>query len=118
MEEDTSEPAFIICYVANIVRERVFGPQHEKRSGTRHFAPGAKVYIMNYLPYSLSGKKLVLGHHRVSHRLIGVIVRDEWLTNVRLKKVYDPHIVARVQREGWEQAPPRGWLTFPKKVIL
>ncbi len=54
MEEDTIEPAFIIGYVANIVRERVFGPHHEKRSSTRHFAPGARVYIMNWdgLPFS------------------------------------------------------------------
>nr|GFD56498.1 hypothetical protein [Tanacetum cinerariifolium] len=42
------EPESYWTAVANIVRERPYGPGGaEIRLGTKHFAPGAKVYIID-----------------------------------------------------------------------
>jgi hypothetical protein len=48
---DSSENALssVWCIVANIVHERPYGPGgQEVRRGTKHFAPGAKVVILDF----------------------------------------------------------------------
>ena len=56
--------------VGNIVRERPYGPGGtEIRFGTKHFAPGAKVYVINWYA-GLCRRIVVVGLHRKSKRLI------------------------------------------------
>ncbi|HEY7093930.1 MAG TPA: hypothetical protein VH393_12160, partial [Ktedonobacterales bacterium] len=54
--------------VANIVEERSYGPEGaETRQGTKHFQPGAKVYVTTRLGHFKDMSFEVIGHHRASH---------------------------------------------------
>ena len=78
--------------VGNIVRERPYGPGGaETRSGTKHFAPGAKVYIIDWFPGTCDAVTVV-GHHRKSHQLMKLVVRVDWLEHFRAKVCYAPAV--------------------------
>jgi hypothetical protein len=78
--------------VANIVQERLAGPDLEVRRGLKHFAGGARVWVS--LPFSGDGgeRLYVVGRHRVGHRYIRIIIESRHLTNARAKAVYSPTV--------------------------
>ena len=94
------EPAW--CVAANVVLERDFGPDGaEKRHGTKHFAPGAKVYVYDFY-WGMGGENVtVMGHHRKSRRYIQLTMAAKHLANWRTELVYSP-AVAKVIRENAE----------------
>src|SRR5688500_14907210 len=71
-----SEAGPVWCVAANVVTEREYGPGGaEKRRGTRHFAPGAKVFVFNFF-WGTGGERVtVIGRHRRSHRFIRLSMR-------------------------------------------
>jgi hypothetical protein len=88
----------IWCPVANMGVERPYGPGgSEIKRGSRHFAPGAKLYCDRYLWGDGYEKIQVVGHHRASHRYVTMVVSSSWLTNWRLELAYSPHVI----REFW-----------------
>ncbi len=97
-----SHPAPVWCVVANVVVGRPYGPGGtERRRGTKHFAPGAKVYIFkplwDWFPYGGGASHLmVIGRARKTHRYIAIVARSAWLTNAR--EGFGPGIVL-----GWRQ---------------
>lgn len=93
--KETPEPVW--CIVANIVYERPYGPSGEEtRSGTKHFAPGAKVYIVDFF-WGMGGQDVtVVGRHRKSHRYITIVIRSQWLVNWRAELIYSPHVIREV----------------------
>ena len=92
-EDEIGEPMW--CVEANVVYERSYGPGGvEKRSGSKHFAPGAKVYVVDL--YTGGARVKVVGRHRVSHRYITTVVRSEWLVNWRAALIYSPHIISQI----------------------
>ena len=95
-----SDPAW--CVVANVVMERPYGPGGvEKRRGTKHFAPGAKVYVYDFF-WGVGGENVtVMGRHRKSHRFIQLSMPAKHLANWRAELVYSP-AVAKVIRENAE----------------
>ena len=97
-ENRGSDPAW--CVVANVVMERQYGPGGaEKRRGTKHFAPGAKVYVYQFY-WGMGGESVtVMGRHRRSHRFIQLSMRAKHLANWRAELVYSP-AVAKVIREN------------------
>ena len=99
-ENRESGPAW--CVAANIVMERGYGPGGaEKRRGTKHFAPGAKVFVY-YFFWGVGGESVtVMGRHRRSHRFIQLSMRAKHLANWRAELVYSP-AVAKVIRENGE----------------
>jgi hypothetical protein len=87
------------CVVANVVEERRAGPfGSEMWRGTRHFAPGAKVYVITQLD---EGQTEVVGHHRKAKRYVSAVVSTEALTGARAKCVYSPHVI-RELRGLWD----------------
>src|SRR5262245_52618161 len=98
--EPGSGPAW--CTVANVVIERGHGPGGlERRSGTKHFKPGAKVYVF-FFYWGVGGERVtVLGHHRKSGRLIQIVMPAKHLANWRAELVYSPTI-SKVIRENPE----------------
>ena len=73
----------------------------EKRRGTKHFAPGAKVYVYEFF-WGVGGENVtVMGRHRKSHRFIQLSMRAKHLANWRAELVYSP-AVAKVIRENAE----------------
>lgn len=94
-DEQKSEPVW--CIRANIVRERPYGPGGaEIRHGTKHFAPGAKVYCAAFFWDGPLTSVDVVGHHRGSHRYVRMTIRHEWLTDLRVELVYSPSIIAHL----------------------
>jgi hypothetical protein len=82
------------CPVANMVRERPYGPGgKEIRRGSRHFAPGAKLYCYPALWGDGYERIQVVGRHWASHRYVKMIVNEKWLTNWRVQLVYSPHVI-------------------------
>jgi hypothetical protein len=108
----------IWCIVANIVNERAYGPGgQETRRGTKHFAPGAKIYIL-YFFWGMGAQDVtVVGRHRRSHRYITMTIRTAWLVNWRVELVYSPYVIAKRLERPWDYAPatlasdddPIGW---------
>jgi hypothetical protein len=86
------------CLVANFRRERPYGPEGQTTvpGGTRHFAPGAKVYCLP--PDRGNGYETVpiIARHRVSHRYITAYTNSAWLENWRVKLVYEPVLVSKL----------------------
>jgi len=86
------------CPVANMVRERPYGPGgRELRRGSKHFAPGAKLYCFPALWGDGYEQIQVIGRHRATHRYVKMIINEKWLTNWRVQLAYSPHVI----RELW-----------------
>lgn len=85
------------CVVANVLNERLCGPgKVEVRRGTKHFAPGAKVYVFDFY-WGTGGEKVtVVGRHRKSGRYITLIMPAAYLANWRAELVYSPHVIEKV----------------------
>jgi len=108
-------PAPVWCLVANVVAERRAGPGGVNvRRGTKHFAPGAKVYCLpplwdSYHKVRSVDKIVVVGRHRRSHRYMTIVTRTEWLTNWRIQLVYSPHVIREMVRfvqDRWSWLDP------------
>ncbi|GAA2619195.1 hypothetical protein SMC26_31790 [Actinomadura fulvescens] len=78
--------------VANVVQERLAGPDLEVRRGLKHFAAGAKVWVS--LPFCGDGgeRLYVVGRHRGSHRYIRIIIESRHLEHARAKAIYSPTV--------------------------
>jgi len=83
--------------VANIVEERPYGPRGaETRQGTKHFRPGAKVYVSTRLGHFKHMSFEVIGRHRATHRCVTIVIRGSWLTRWRVELVYSPHVIEQI----------------------
>jgi hypothetical protein len=94
--------------VANIVRERPFGPGGtETRRGTKHFAPGAKVYIIDWYAGTCE-RIIVVGQHRSSKRLITLVIDVKLVENLRTKVCYQPAVIAKIKEHYAQAYAPKG----------
>jgi hypothetical protein len=89
--ENQAEPVW--CVVANISDRIPRGPADGVTSGTKHFAPGTKVYC--YPPLWGDGYEdiKVIARHRGSKRYVEMIITAKALINCRAKLVYSPHLL-------------------------
>lgn len=82
------EPIWTV--IANVVQDRACGPGGlEKRPGTKHFSPGTKVYIIDWYA-GMYEYIIVVGLSRKPKRFIKVVLRADWVDNLRVKLCYDP----------------------------
>jgi hypothetical protein len=85
---------FVWCLVANVTRDpHVDGSDVELRLGLKHFAPGAKLYCFPQRWGDGGQRVRVLGRHRNGARLIDIVIANRFLTNWRVQKVFNPHVV-------------------------
>jgi hypothetical protein len=80
--------------------ERLFGYRDatETRAGTRHFAPGARLYLRHGFNYTTRRGSEdydieVVGRHRATRRFVRLVVRASWLENWRVDLVYSPTVI-------------------------
>jgi hypothetical protein len=93
------------CPVATMGVERLFGHQDttETRAGTRHFAPGARLYLCHVMNYAHTRRGQddmdleVVGRHRATRRFVRLLVRASWLENWRVDLVYSPTVIRLLQ---------------------
>ncbi|KQV14557.1 MULTISPECIES: hypothetical protein [unclassified Kitasatospora] len=111
-EELTAEPdpALLgIGITANIVQVTVQGHDGlEVRRGTKHFTPGAKVWVVPP-HWDWHDRLYVVGRHRGRfNRYIAVVMRRDFLENPRVKGVYSPALARAlaevVGRPFWDSA--------------
>jgi len=96
-DEQKPMPEPVWCVTANIVQERPYGPGGaETRRGTKHFTAGAKVYCVLFFWNGPLTSVDVVGHHRGSHRFVRMVVRHEWLTNLKVELVYSPYVIGQL----------------------
>ena len=81
------------CLVGNIVEDHEYGEEHEIKHGTKQFSPGAKVYMAPPAWGDGYEKIIVIGKPRNSKRYIEVIMRSEYIENLRMQVVYKPQIL-------------------------
>jgi hypothetical protein len=74
------------------------------RLGTKHFAPGAKLYCFPQR-WGDGGERIWdLGRHRCGGpKLIRIIVDTKWLTDWRVQRVFQPHVL-REMRDSWDDS--------------
>ncbi|MEU7907204.1 hypothetical protein [Actinoplanes sp. NPDC049118] len=100
------------CVVANVAEETAQGPGGlEIRAGTRHFAPGAKVWVLPARWSSCEDKLFVVGRHRSSaHRSIRIALPRRHLTRFRVRTIYSPAVLRAILRPGRKDTlTPRLW---------
>ena len=98
------------CLIGNIVDERSYGEGGlERRRGTKHFAPGAKVYCLPVQWGDGYDQIIVIGRHRGSKHFKTMIISSAWVTSWRAKVVYNPEVLRRISiviaepgRQDWK----------------
>jgi len=114
MEEQGAE---LICVVANVAEETAHGEGGlELRRGVKHFAPGAKVWVLPPLWGDGGEHVMVVGYHRGSRgrRLARMVMPRRHLTGFRVQAVYSPAVVRELTRpttEFSEDPGPGMWAT-------
>lgn len=100
-EEEIFDQEWQWCLVGNIVEECRYGENHELRYGNKQFQPGAKLFIN--LVYGGMGHEriLVIGTPRHTYRYIEIVIAIKYATNFRLRKVYKPAVLKRMNQSGW-----------------
>ena len=85
--------------------ERPYGPGGaEQRRGLRLFNPGAKVWVPDGFAGMGYENVTVIGQTRKSRRYAIVNVATEHLTNWRVKLVYSPAVLDRINEVCWSPA--------------
>lgn len=87
------------CIVGNIIGAHPYGVEKEIRYGTKHFAPGAKVYCT--LAYNDINRLVVMGSPRHSRKYIEVIIDASSVENFRLQKCYKPAVLKMMKQRHW-----------------
>lgn len=95
MTDETGPEPLGLCVVANVARETSHGDGGlEIRTGLRHFAPGAKVWIAPPRWDSGSPDVPVVGRHRGnSRRYTAMVIPRRSLENFRVRAVYSPALL-------------------------
>jgi hypothetical protein len=102
------------CVVANVAEQTTYGEGREVRRGVKHFAPGAKVWV---LPpqWGDGGEKLVVvGRHRGHGRrgVIRLVMPRRHLTGFRVRGIYSRAVhqqLTRPWRPGDADRPMTRW---------
>jgi hypothetical protein len=106
MMEAEPPQEFFCTAIGNIIAERLYGPEGlETRSGTKHFRPGAKVYIIDWFP-GMCYDVVVIGHHRKSNRPIKAIIKAKYLENLRVKNCYSVAAIRLIKEHQATQPAP------------
>ena len=87
-------PNWIWCLTARVVDENVVGETKKPVRGTRHFAPGTKVYLE--APH-WDGRVAAIGVPRYANKRIRVVMSLDRLEGFALERVFDPEVIAALQ---------------------
>ena len=92
------EKESILVVRASVVQERPYGEGGlETRKGTKHFRPGAKVYVID-AHWGTCDAVTIIGHHRSSGRYAKLDMSVKHLENFRLDRTYSPKVISLVKQ--------------------
>ena len=108
-DDDARDGLLGWCLVANVAQETAHGQRGlEKQRGTRHFAPGALVWIPLFRWDPGHERVEVVGRHRGSaHRYVNIISSVDDLENFRVKGVYTERLVRSLNGHLHDRDTPR-----------
>jgi hypothetical protein len=112
MEEQRVE---LFCVVANVAGETAHGEGGlELRRGLKHFAPGAKVWVLPPQWGDGGHQVIVAGYHRGTRGrgLARMVVPRRHLTSFRARAIYSPAVARELTRpltEFGREHPPGIW---------
>ena len=89
------------CLVGNIVKSHKYGEEHEIRTGTKQFMPGAKIYLAPIQWGDGYEKVVVIGKPRHRHGLIEIVMHRKYITGYRLQKVFRPAVLDRMEKSEY-----------------
>lgn len=93
---DHLKPTPLWTLVANIKQEISYGEgKLQTRIGTKQFSPGTKVYIIDWFA-GMCEDITVIGLTRDTKRLITIVIRAEWIENLRVKLCYNPKVCSKI----------------------
>jgi hypothetical protein len=93
LPSDDQLPGWAFCVVGNVIDEHLFGRDKHIVHGTKHFRPGAKLYILDGF-WGMGGENLiVMGKPRNRKALIKIVFKRSLIENFRVKQVYDKRII-------------------------
>jgi hypothetical protein len=116
MENDLDKENEIVpfwCATASVKGENMFGAEHLKKKGTKHFRGGAKVYIVDAY-WGMCDSVTVIGHHRANGRYIKIDIHVKRLENFRLELVYSPR-VENIIREHFHEKDYEAFKAYTKE---
>jgi hypothetical protein len=88
----------ILIVRASIVQVRPYGEGGlETRKGTKHFRPGAKVYVID-AHWGMCDAVTVIGHHRASGRYAKLDMSVKHLEKFRLDRAYSPKVISLIRQ--------------------
>lgn len=87
--------------VGNVVKSHPFGEEHEVRFGSKAFRGGAKLYVAPGQWGDGFEKVVVIGRPRQYRGFIEMVIRSELIENFRLKKVFDPSVLRKMQESKY-----------------
>ena len=86
-------PEWAFCIVGNVVEKRFRKSDNRIIQGTKHFRPGAKLYILDGLWGMGAEHVIVMGQPRNKRTLIKIIFKRDLIQNFRVKQVYDKRVI-------------------------
>lgn len=90
-------PKWIWCLVANVRDypvDELFNVIKKERRGTKHFAPGARVYVYPVQWGDGWDRIVVVGRKKGTRRLVRKVIPGSMLEDFRLKRVYSPTVIS------------------------
>ena len=98
-------PTFIWCLVGNIIDVRYFGEDKELiKRGTKKFTARTKVFCFPPLWGDGYEEIKVIGKLRRRKYLKMIITSSKYITNWRIKKVYNSYIIRTMKHNGgWDE---------------
>ncbi|MDR6734881.1 hypothetical protein [Sphingobacterium sp. 2149] len=93
---DHLKPTPLWTLVANIKENIRHGEEKlQTRIGTKQFSAGTKVYIIDWFA-GMCKDITVIGLSRDTKRLITIVIRAEWVENLRVKLCYTPTVCSTI----------------------
>jgi hypothetical protein len=88
------------CLVGNVVDDHPHGEDGALKRGSKHFAPGTKVYCLPPVWGDGFERVVAIGLHRGSRKWVTVVMPSEQITNWRAKAFFKPAVLKRL-RDGF-----------------
>jgi hypothetical protein len=110
MDAGPEDTALGFCVVANVADWTAHGDGgHDLQRGVRHFAPGAKVWVLPVQWGDGGDSAIVVGHHRGTRGrgYARMIIRRHHLINFRVGTIYSRALIHAITRplKGHETGP-------------
>jgi hypothetical protein len=112
------QEAALFCVVANVAGQAAHGEGgRELRRGIKHFAAGAKVWVLPPQWGDGGAQVLVAGYHRGTRGrgLVRMVVPRRHLTAFRVQAVYSPAVARELTRPLTELGRPRAPAMWPTR---